>query len=355
MTRVAILNDTHAGARNSSTIFIKYQEEFYSKIFFPYLIENNIKHILHLGDYYEHRKFINFKVLAANRKHFLDKLREYGITMDIIPGNHDVTYRNTNELCSLVELMADYKDVINIHMKPTELQFHPDDLKIAMIPWINDENEAYTLKFLNKTDAPICLGHFEFEGFQMYRGAMSHDGMDLQPFKKFDAVYSGHYHTKSSGGNITYLGAQMEFTWADCDDPKYFHILDLSNGNLESIHNHITLFTKIVYDDKNFDYNNFDYDILNGQFVKVIVTNKTDYKAFDKFIMNIQLRNIYDLKIHDSVEIENFYHNDEEYEIEETHEVISQYIDDLETYLDKDILKKQMNELYQEALHVEDL
>jgi len=104
--KFAILNDTHSGARNNSEVFINYQDDFYTKVFFPYMEEHGIKHIVHLGDYYEHRKFVNFKALQANRKHFLEVLKDRGYTMDIIPGNHDVVYKNTNELCSLKELMG---------------------------------------------------------------------------------------------------------------------------------------------------------------------------------------------------------------------------------------------------------
>ena len=115
--KVAILNDTHCGVRNSSDIFLKYHERFYNEIFFPYLKEHNIKNILHLGDYYEHRKFVNFKALNANRKHFLEPMRDMGITMDIIPGNHDVYFKNTNELCSLKELLGYFTTNVNIIMK----------------------------------------------------------------------------------------------------------------------------------------------------------------------------------------------------------------------------------------------
>ena len=121
--KVAILNDTHCGVRNSSDIFLKYQERFYEEVFFPYLKENNIKNILHLGDYYEHRKFVNFKALNANRKHFLEPMRDAGITMDIIPGNHDVYFKNTNELCSLKELLGYFTTNVNIVMKPTVLDY----------------------------------------------------------------------------------------------------------------------------------------------------------------------------------------------------------------------------------------
>ena len=136
--KVAILNDTHAGCRNSSDIFIKYQERFYSEVFFPYMKEHDIKQILHLGDYYDHRKYVNFKALNSNRKVFLDRIREEGIHMDIIPGNHDVFYKNTNDLCSLKELLGHYTSNVNIIMKPKVLDY--DGCSIAVVPWINNEN-----------------------------------------------------------------------------------------------------------------------------------------------------------------------------------------------------------------------
>ena len=59
--KIAIITDTHCGVRNSSEIFLNNAAEFYDTIFFPYCLENNIKHILHLGNYYDNRKIVNFK------------------------------------------------------------------------------------------------------------------------------------------------------------------------------------------------------------------------------------------------------------------------------------------------------
>ena len=101
--RIAILNDTHLGVKNGADIFLDYSAKFYNETFFPYLRENNIKTILHLGDYFEHRKFVNFKALNHNKKVFLDVLRKEGIHMSIIPGNHDVYYKNTNNLNSKIK------------------------------------------------------------------------------------------------------------------------------------------------------------------------------------------------------------------------------------------------------------
>ena len=292
--KVAILNDTHCGVRNSSDIFLKYQERFYEEIFFPYLKEHNITQILHLGDYYEHRKFVNFKALNQNRKHFLEPLRDAGISMDIIPGNHDVYFKNTNELCSLKELLGYFTSNVNIVMKPTVLDY--DGLGVAVIPWINNSNyEEYT-KWAMQCKAPILGAHLELKGFDMMAGMPNPHGMSADVFSRFEMVLSGHFHTKSSQGNVTYLGSQMEFTWADVDDPKYFHVLDTETREMTKIRNPHTLFEKILYNDEEIDYNNYNKDLTN-KFVKVIVVNKTDPFIFDRFIDNIQNQKIYELKI----------------------------------------------------------
>src|SRR6056300_1476772 len=244
--KLAILNDTHAGCRNSSDIFMGYQERFYSDVFFPYLLENNITQILHLGDYYDNRKTVNFKALSHNRKIFLQKLREYGITMDIIPGNHDVYYKNTNELNALKELQGHYMNEVNLIMEPTVMKY--DTLNVALIPWINQENENATLKFLENCKASVVGAHLELSGFEMARGQVCKDGMSAQHFDKFEMVLSGHFHTKSSQGNIHYLGSQMEFFWNDCDDKKYFHVLDTETREITAVHNPLTIYEKIYYD-----------------------------------------------------------------------------------------------------------
>ena len=202
--KIAVLNDTHAGIRNSSDIFLEYQRRFYDEQFFPYLKENGITQILHLGDFYDHRKFVNFKALNQSRKMFLDPMKEAGITMDIIPGNHDVFFKNTNDLCSLKELLGYYTSNVNIMMQPKVQDYN--GLKIACIPWINNENYADTMKFLKTCDAQWVGAHLELQGFEMMRGVTNTHGMDKEPFKRFEVVMSGHLHTRSNQDNIHYLG-----------------------------------------------------------------------------------------------------------------------------------------------------
>ena len=346
--KVAILNDTHAGCRNSSDIFIKYQEDFYTNVFFPYLKEHNITQILHLGDYYEHRRFINFKALEANRQHFLEKLRSEGITMDIIPGNHDTYYKNTNSLNSLKELLGHYMNEVNIVQDCSVLDY--DGLKVGLVPWICADNEEATYEFLANCSADIIGGHFELVGFDMLRGIPNTEGMSTEKLKRFEMVLSGHFHCKSSQDNIHYLGSQMEFFWNDAGDDKHFHILDTDTRELTPVRNPLTLFEKTYYDDTKYDYSSASVEHFDDKFVKIVVLNKSDPFTFERYIDRIQGRSIHELKIQeDFSEFLGTNVEDDGVEVEETSHLLKSYVDNVETVLDKDRLKKELTDLMTEA------
>lgn len=349
--KIAILNDTHAGCRNSSDIFMDYQERFYSEVFFPYLLENNITQILHLGDYYDNRKTVNFKALAHNRKIFLEKLREYGITMDIIPGNHDVYYKNTNELNALKELQGHYMNEVNLIMEPTEMNY--DGLCVGLVPWINPQNEEASLEFLANTKATLIGAHLELQGFEMARGQVCMSGMSKSHFDRFETVLTGHFHAKSSQGNIHYLGAQYEFFWNDCGDPKHFHILDTETREVTPIRNPLTIYEKIYYDHE--QMNKFqDLSHLDEKFVKIIVVNKGNTLEFERFVDRVQQQNIHELKIAEDFKDflgENV--GDDNIKLEDTTTLVNSYVDNVTTDLDKDRIKQEISALMTEAQSME--
>lgn len=349
--KIAILNDTHAGCRNSSDIFMDYQERFYRDVFFPYLLENNITQILHLGDYYDNRKTINFKALQHNRKIFLEPMRKYGITMDIIPGNHDVYYKNTNELNALKELQGHYMNEVNLVMEPTVMKY--DNLDIALVPWINPENEKETLEFLSDCKADVVGAHLELQGFEMSKGQVCMEGMSRKPFERFEMVLTGHFHAKSSMDNIHYLGSQMEFFWNDCDDPKHFHILDTETRELTAVQNPIRIYEKIYYDHENM--NKFkDLKYLDNKFVKVIVVNKGDPYDFERFIDRVQAQKIHELKIaEDFAEFIGSNVDDDNISVDDTETLVYDYIDNVITDLDKGRIKKEVSHLMKEAQSME--
>jgi DNA repair exonuclease SbcCD nuclease subunit len=355
MSKIAVITDTHTGIKNGSGVFLDYMERFYDEVFFPYCKKNNISQILHLGDYFDHRRFANFKVLSRNRCMFIDRLKEEGMTMDLIPGNHDTYYKNTNDLNSLTEILSHYEDVIKLHMDPTVVSY--DGLDIGLLPWINEENYEECIDFVKNVKAPFLGGHLELAGFDMMKGvqASSH-GMASDIFSRFELVMSGHYHTKSTKGNIHYLGTPYELTWADCDDPKYFHVIDTETRELTPVRNKITIYNRLRYDDISAsddveaELKKIDFDAVSGSYIKVVVVNKKNPFLFDKYIDEIVARNPFDLKI-----VENF----DEYlsdnvdesalELTDTITLLNTYVDSVQTDLDRDRIKNKLQELYVEA------
>ena len=355
MSKIAVITDTHTGVKNGSDIFLNYAERFYEEVFFPYCKKNGITKILHLGDYFDHRRFANFKVLARNREMFINRLREHGMTMDLIPGNHDTYYKNTNDLNSLTEILSHYDDVINLHMDPTVVSY--DDLDIALLPWINEQNYEACIDFVKTVKAPFLGGHLELAGFEMMKGVQAQGhGMSSDIFSRFETVMSGHYHTKSTKENIHYLGTPYELTWADADDPKYFHVIDTKTRELTPVRNKITIYNRMRYDDAGFsddveaELNKIDFDSVAASYIKVVVVNKKNPFLFDKYIDRIVARNPFDLKI-----VENF----DEYlsdnvdetglELTDTITLLNTYVDSVQTDLNRDRIKSKLQELYVEA------
>jgi hypothetical protein len=146
----------------------------------------------------------------------------------------------------------------------------------------------------------------------------------------------------------------MEFFWSDAGDPKFFHVIDTETREIEKIRNPHTLFEKIVYNDDKMDYNNYDVSNLDKKFVKVVVVNKSDTFVFDRFIDRIQNQDIYELKI-----AENFQEfigenvDDEGLDVEDTSQLVDDYIDGVDTDLDKSRIKVNMRELMTEAQALE--
>ena len=346
--KVAILNDTHSGVKNGSDIFLDYMEKFYCDVFFPYCEENGIKTILHLGDYFEHRKFVNYKVLKRNREMFIDQLERLGITMHIVPGNHDVYWKNTNDLCSLTEQLVHY-DCIKVHMEPAILHFD-SGLDVAMLPWITEDNQEQCMEFVKTAAAPILMGHLELEGFKYLGNAdIKSHGMDHRLFSRYEMVLSGHYHTASEKDNVKYLGTQYQLTWSDAVDEKAFHVLDTESRSLERIVNPHRLFHRVEFDDSETQPVPPSDEIKNC-FVKVVVVNKKDPYQFDKFIDTIQLHEPFDLKIIES--FEEFMGDsisDTSVSLEDTSTLLDSYVDAIETDLDKERIKAILQSFYNEA------
>lgn len=348
--KVAIITDQHFGARNDSIAFLDFYEKFYTNTFFPALKEQGITTVLNLGDTFDRRKYVNFYALGRAKKMFFDKLQEEGIKMYMLAGNHDCFYKNTNEVNSPDLLLKEY-DNIEVIDEPHTI--FVGGTAICMMPWICPENYQASLDVINNTQADLCMGHFEIAGFAMYRGMESHDGLSKNIFDKFDMVFSGHYHHKSDDGHIYYLGNPYELTWQDYNDPRGFHLFCLDTRQLEFVRNPYTMFARVEYNDKDVEPVSLDALDLEQKYVRMVVVNKTDYYKFDKFVQKLYTLGCHEIKIIEDMSEFQDGEIGEEINLEDTSSVLLNYIDSVETDIDKDKLKTYMKTLYTEAVNLE--
>lgn len=347
--KIALINDTHFGARSNAQWMLDYQKKFYDSVFFPYLRVNNIKAIVHGGDFFDNRKAVDILTLNKTRKMFLDVIDKENIQMYIIPGNHDVVFKNLNDVSSINEILSSYKTVTIIN-NPSTLDV--EGFGITMLPWINSSNYTDFINYIKKDTNEIIYGHLELAGFEMHSGINNEHGMDRSIFRKYTQVWSGHFHQPSEQDNIKYLGAPMEFSWADYGCPRGFSVFDTVTNQLEFVRNPLTLFDKIFYDENKIDINSFPYDDYKSKFVQIHVTTKTDTGKFDKFLNLMYSLDTVDLIVFDTTNAVNTTvsptFNPQGHQT--TKDLMDSYVDNInDENVEKQEIKKILNNLYIEA------
>lgn len=341
---VALVTDTHAGVRNDSDIFANMQDTFWSQQFFPECADRGVKTILHLGDFFDRRQYINFKTYRRVVDGFISLLDQYDMNMILIVGNHDVFYKNKNDVNAPSLVFGPRVRVLTT----AEALFDT----CLMVPWINSSNYHETMNTLKESTARFVFGHFEIGGFEMHKGQVAHDGLPTDIFDKFNHVFSGHFHTRSTKGNITYLGSPFELTWSDFDDVRGYHFFDTDTGSIEFVQRKgLNMFIRIEYTDDEQTYEPIE-DVTNC-FVKLFVYDNKSKTKLAQFITDLENRGACEVQVIDmatDVTGLSLSENIEDVEMKSTLQLAQEYvellpIDDKK----KNKLKKHMTFLYHEA------
>jgi len=342
--KVAIITDQHFGCRKNSKLFHDYFLKFYNNVFFPTLEREGITTVINMGDTFDSRKGIDFAALTWAKDNYFDRLRDMGITVHTIVGNHDIYYKNTNDINAIDLLLREYD---NIPIYEETVPIEVGGLSILLVPWINSENREKSVAMINKSNSPVCMGHLELNGFRATPGHMMEHGMEWDIFKKFKKTFSGHYHCRSNQDNIYYLGNPYEMFWNDVDDEnRGFHLFDTETLEHTPVNNPYRLHHVIYYNDH--DHQLFDARELENKIVKVVVRKKSDRVKFEKFIDKLYNSNVAELKVVENFilhDVENF----EAFESENTLSILNRYVEEAQVDLDKSRIQKMIQDAYQEA------
>ena len=156
--KIAIITDQHFGARKSSKFLHDHFKRFYDDIFFPYLEKHNITTVVDMGDTFDNRRSIDLWAIDWAKETYYNRLRDMGVTVHTIVGNHTAYYKNTNEVNSVDLLLKEYENV-KVYSECTEVML--DRLQVLFIPWINAENTEKSILSIKGSTSDCAMGHLE--------------------------------------------------------------------------------------------------------------------------------------------------------------------------------------------------
>lgn len=281
MDKLLLIADTHLGIKNSSDDWHKIVIDIFKEAR-DYCIKNGILWVVHFGDFFDNRKSLDGRTYAAALE--IASIMK-GITVSIITGNHDTYYKNKLKP-SFLDIFRDEDDIIVVD----ETKQYGKD--IVLVPWGGQISEEFTGKYL--------FGHFELNGYNMNSGYVCNKGEEPSKYlNRFEKVLSGHFHTPSDDGRVTYLGAPYQQTFHDKNGKRGFYTFELATGDLEFIECNIgpkfvELHTEAL-----------DLSDVKGNIIKVIFdknygTNENnklmeEVSLKDPFQMNVDFSNVADV------------------------------------------------------------
>jgi DNA repair exonuclease SbcCD nuclease subunit len=351
---IAIITDTHCGARSSSSIFREYMRFWYDTVFFPALKEKKCRTVLHLGDFFDNRNAISLQDIDFVVNFFAKKLIEYDIHFVVTLGNHDVAFKNTNKIHSLSILQAAAPKNVTVIEKAKLTEY--ETVPFLLVPWINSENYDETMLLIDSVqdkENVIVAGHFELKNFKHYANSSpAEHGLDASIFKDFKELWSGHFHHKSKIGNARYMGSAFHLNWQDYNDDRGFHFYD--GVNLTFVPNEHCLFVHVPFDEETFKKLSDDEykEMFEGMFVRVTVKGDYNKVSLMDTITKINRAKPHDLQIINEAMINDGDVTNDEVE-ERTAKTTLEYIEgyiEQRSELNTTELKTLVMELYNESI-----
>lgn len=259
MAKVLLIGDTHNGANGNNPRLLQQNVELYERIR-KIISAYNIDFCVDLGDFFDDREKVDVKTLGVVRHKMLNDLP---VPFYFIVGNHNLYYKNSTLVNNLTETIG---DLPNVHIVDKFKEVEGIDL----IPWITSDNAEYIRELVVTSTNKWCCGHFEFNGFQFdkTRVADVKEKIPASCFHHYIQVFSGHYHTASNKGNITYVGSPIQLTWIDVDVEKKMLILDTETDERIEIVDNDPLYVQFTLNEPN-SFPTTTKEAITGKRVKV--------------------------------------------------------------------------------------
>lgn len=206
--KAAVFGDIHFGLKSGSRIHNQDCEEFVI-----WFIEQaklaGCETCIFLGDWHHNRSSTDVSTMNYSVSN-LERLNESFEQVYMIMGNHDEYYKDKREIHSL-EFARLFPNITVINEPLTV-----DD--VTFLPWlVGDE-----WKMVRNIKSRYVFAHLELPNF--YMNAMvqmpDHGLLKASDFEHQEYVFSGHFHKRQFGKNITYIGSPFPHNYADAGDDE---------------------------------------------------------------------------------------------------------------------------------------
>jgi calcineurin-like phosphoesterase family protein len=246
MSKIFMVGDSHIGLGypNKTDKWFKVHQEYFSKFLIP-LLKERIKPgdiIIHLGDLFDNRNVIPINLLNYG----MDVVEEISkiAPFHIIVGNHDCWSKSSDE----INTIRPFKWIPNVHIYDRTSKIEFNNLKLCLMPYIERRLEQINLINSNK-DCDYLFCHSDLNGCRMHLTSVGHrnsDKIDVEDFKSFKRVFSGHIHIRQVNTNFEFIGSNFQMDRNDYGDQKGITVLDTNTGETEFIPNLISpIFKKV--------------------------------------------------------------------------------------------------------------
>lgn len=246
MSKIFLISDTHIGLGfpNKTEKWFKIHQEYFSNFFIP-LLKEKVRPgdiVVHLGDLFDNRNVIPINLLNYG----MDVVEEISkiAPLHIIVGNHDLWSKSASE----INTIRPFKWIpnVSIYDKTSRIEFN--GIKICMMPFIEKRIEQINL--INEfKDCDYLFCHSDLNGCKMHLTSVAHknsDKIDIEDFKYFRKVKSGHIHLVQSNKHFSFVGSPFQMDRNDYGDQKGIFIIDTNDDSEEFIPNLVSpVFKKV--------------------------------------------------------------------------------------------------------------
>jgi calcineurin-like phosphoesterase family protein len=238
--KIFLIGDTHIGLGypNTTDKWHKIHIEYFKDFLIP-LLKKEVKEgdiIIHLGDLFDNRNIIPINLLNYG----MDIVEEISkiAPLHIIIGNHDLYSKSASEINSV----RPFKYIPNVKIYDSAKVLNYNNLNILMMPYIEKRIDQIEIIENNKgCDYLFC--HSDLNGCRMHLNSAAHrnnDKIDINNFKSFRKVRSGHIHLVQTSNNFTFVGSIFQMDRNDTGDQKGIFVINTDDDTEEFFPNKIS-------------------------------------------------------------------------------------------------------------------